>query len=150
MTECKSWVWKATHGSCHLKNTYDASKMKDCSDCVGYSKGGGYYLTKTYSSSSGSGGGAAGGGGSAGRTIEKDLSWASETGIWMPKDHAAKLCRVSKGYDQPAEHNIHSEPLKLKFSFQCCNECAKENGTYPLTLFSCDELCVSRVQVVGV
>ena len=127
--ECKSWVWRSTHGSCYLKNAYDESKMSSCDDCVGYSEGGGYYLTEKYSTSAGGGGG-----GSAGRTVEKDLSWSSETGIWMPKDHAAKLCKVSKGYDQPAEYNIHSEPLKLKFSFQCCNECAKENGTYLFTL----------------
>ena len=117
--ECKSWVWRSTHGSCYLKNAYDESKMSSCDDCVGYSEGGGYYLTEKFSSDMLG----------AGRTQEKDLSWASETGIWMPKEVAAKTCKVSKGFDQPAEYNIHSKPLVLHLSFQCCNECAKENGT---------------------
>ena len=124
-------MWKASTKQCFLKNNYDKSKNDiDCADCTAYSTEGAHFLVQGDSgwSGLGSGHGGGGGGGSSSRTQQKDLSWASETGIWMPKDIAAKLCRVSKGHDQPAEYNIHSQPLKFQFSFQCCNECAKQNG----------------------
>ncbi len=133
LVECKSWVWKATHKSCYLKTQYDESKTEPCSDCVAQSQGGKYYFVSKYSSTmGGSSGDVSAGSGdvSAGssRVQEKDLSWATESGIWMPKSIAAKTCTISKGYDQPAKYNIHSQPLEVQFGFQCCNECAKLNG----------------------
>ena len=107
-----------------------------CSDCVAYSKGGTYYLTSKYTkSSSGGSSSSTKEEVSVGSTVtveQKDLSWASDVCIWMPKSIAKKVCTISSGYDQPAEHNIHSQPLKTEFSFECCNECAKVNGEFLL------------------
>ena len=71
---------------------------------------------------------------STGSTVtmaQKDLSWASDVCMWTPESTAKKICTISSGYDQPAEHNINSQPLKVDFAFECCNECAKVNGEFP-------------------
>ena len=111
--------------------------MTTCADCVGYSEGGGYYLVEKYAPSM--------------SKREKDLSWASETGIWMPKDVAATTCKMSKGFDQSAEYNIHKKPFILKFSFQCCNECAKNNGNpHSDTIHSLMVSASRRLCILGV
>ena len=111
MTECKSWVWKASTRQCFLKSDYDANKNTiKCDDCVAYTKGGGYYL---YHKST---------------TLGDYTTWAQSTGIWMPKSVAAQLCRVKQGFDQPEKYNMEGSPIEVQFSYMCCNECARHHG----------------------
>ena len=116
---CASWVWMATKHECFLKSARSTqSDSEPCADCVADDLDGDYFLY-VYDR--------------AGRkwpsTTEavkpKDRSWASERRPWMPPEVAREMCRVSYGYDQPAEFDMLKKPLILPFPFMCCDECAK-------------------------
>ena len=153
-TECKSWVWNSKTHECFLKNNYHERRNNiKCDACVACSKAGKYLLVLKGASSSETAAGASSSETVSTFTQQKDLSWAQELGIWMPKDIAKRTCTISKGYDQPAAYSIHSKPLEVQFCFECCNECAKVDGKLrcePKVVPSLTGVrLLRRVQVVG-
>jgi len=112
-----------------LKDAYNPEENNiPCEYCVAYNAEGEHYLYSLASASS------AGSGGQM-----EYMKWSHEGGIWMPKDKAALICRVSLGNDQPEKYNINSEPLKKDLSYMCCNECVRTEGKLtPATLMATD------------
>jgi len=70
------------------------------------------------------------------------------------KDTAAKratgseTCRISSGFDQPADFNMQGMPLVLTSSVDCCNACLG-NSRRSLILSVC-LTALYRMQVLGV
>ena len=109
-------MWKATTHECVLKKAYDASQNTiPCEDCVSFAQGGKYFVYMITHH----------------HTKHKDRSWEyrDDKGIYMPMDIAENTCKIDLGYDQPAKYDLLSVPMVVKYSYICCNECAKRDGT---------------------
>ena len=116
---CASWVWMASKHQCFLKSARSKkTESTSCVDCVSDDIDGDYFLYfyddegRKWPPTTAD-------------VKPKDRSWASETWPWMPPDVARQMCRVTYGYDQPAEFDMLKKPLILPYHFMCCDECAK-------------------------